>query len=91
MQRHIEEATRLECREKKLLSQISSVSRPPNASADDDTGTQFLDRLMKKEQKIEGQTREFTTNEQREDYLRKMNEMHERYASLDHKINKMNE
>ena len=46
---------------------------------------------MKKEQKIEAQTREFTTNEQREDYLRKMNEMHERYASLDHKINKMNE
>ena len=49
LQRHIEEVTRLECREKKLLSQISSVSKPPNASLDDDTGTQFLDRLLSKQ------------------------------------------
>lgn len=92
LQRHIEEATRLECYEKKLLSQIDNISqRPPNASADDDTGTQFLDRLMKKQEKIEGMSRVFSTNEQREDYLSKMNQMHEKYANLEQRIGKMNE
>ena len=36
-------------------------------------------------------SRVFNTNEQREDYLKKMNQMHDKYANLEHRIGKMNE
>lgn len=78
-------------RERRLLSQISSYGKRTSASVDDDTGTVYLEKLSAKRRKIEDSCREIRTNAQREDYLKVMNQMYEKYASLEQKISKMTE
>ena len=61
----------------------------PQASVDDDTGTQFLERLSMARGKIENKQRIFKTSDEREQYLVVMNNLYKKYAGLERKITQM--
>ena len=63
----------------------------PKAELDDDTGTVFLEKLSMARGAWEHKDRTFKTAEEREEYLKTMTDMHEKYAGLEQKISRMTE